>query len=275
MASQTTTIENILKRERWVVIAGLSAIVALAWLWLLAGAGTGMNIWRMTTWSFPPPIKPNMVAEWSLTYALLMLSMWWVMMIAMMTPSAAPVILLFGRVYRHEQGRERIGDGVAPTFVFALGYLTSWLLFSAVATLLQWGLEQVGLVHAMLMWSVEAKFSGLLLVAAGLYQFSPLKHACLRHCRSPAQFLAQHYCAGRIGAWRMGMDHGLYCVGCCWVLMALLFAGGVMNLVWIAGLTIFVLLEKVLPYGHVIARVMGAVLLIAGTAVLAYDGWPS
>ncbi len=257
------------------VIAGLSAIVALAWLWLLAGAGTGMNIWRMTTWSFPPPIKPNMVAEWSLTYALLMLSMWWVMMIAMMTPSAAPVILLFGRVYRHEQGRERIGDGVAPTFIFALGYLTSWLLFSAVATLLQWGLEQAGLVHAMLMWSVEAKFSGLLLVAAGLYQLSPLKHACLRHCRSPAQFLAQHYRAGRIGAWRMGMDHGLYCVGCCWVLMALLFAGGVMNLVWIAGLTIFVLLEKVLPYGHVIARVMGAVLLIAGTAVLAHDGWPS
>jgi predicted metal-binding membrane protein len=156
-----------------------------------------------------------------------------------------------------------------PTAWFALGYLGAWLLFSIAAVALQWALERVGLVHAMMMWSLDKWLSAALLFAAGLYQLSSLKDVCLRNCRSPAEFLTRHRREGQIGAFRMGLDHGLYCVGCCWFLMALLFAGGIMNLVWIAGLAIFVLAEKLAPYGHWVARAAGALFIGAGVWVLA------
>ncbi len=266
MNNNATHVEALLKRERFIVVASLLAIAALAWWWLLHGAGTGMNIAMMTTWSFPPPVRPLFVQNWSLEYAVIMLLMWWIMMIAMMTPSAAPMILLYARAHRYEHKLGKIDASVAPTFSFLFGYLTAWLAFALIATGMQWALEKAGLVHALVMWSLDPVFSAGLLIAAGLYQLSSLKNVCLEHCRSPAQFLAENFRPGRWGAFRMGLKHGIYCLGCCWFLMALLFAGGVMNLVWIAGLTILVLIEKIAPSGHTIAR-------IAGLIMIAWGGW--
>ena len=201
-----------------------------------------------------------------------MLAMWWVMMIAMMVPSAAPMILLYARVSRHNQKAavQDPADGpvLVPTAVFLAGYLLSWLLFSLVATALQWALEQAGLVHGMMMWSNSHTLSGVFLLAAGAYQLSPLKNTCLTHCRSPVSYLSAHWRKGRLGALRMGLAHGLYCVGCCWFLMLLLFVGGIMNLVWIAGLAIVVLLEKLMPQGGAIARIFGALMLASGAYLL-------
>lgn len=251
------------------MLAGLAIIALLAWIYVLTGAGTGMSVRAMTVWAFPPPIMPAVSAGWSIDFALLMLAMWWVMMVAMMVPSAAPVILLYARVTRHAQAKGQIETVIVPTAWFALGYLASWLAFSVAAVVLQWTLERLGLLHAMMMWSLDRWLSAGLLIAAGLYQLTPLKHMCLRHCRSPAGFLSQHWRKGQLGAFRMGLDHGVYCVGCCWFLMALLFAGGVMNLVWIAGLAIFVLIEKLAPHGQWIARTGGALCMGGGIWILA------
>jgi predicted metal-binding membrane protein len=269
MAADTTVLETLLRRERFIVLAGLLLITAVAWIWILLGSGTGLSAIHMTTWRFPPPLHVGVVESWTLTYAGVMFFMWWIMMIAMMTPSAAPLVLLYARAYRHEQRQGKLPDGAVPTFVFVLGYLLSWACFSVLATALQWGLERAGLLHQMLMWSISPYFTAALLIAAGLYQLTPLKSVCLEHCRSPASYLAQHFKPGSGGALRLGWRHGLYCLGCCWFLMALLFAGGIMNLVWIAGLAVYVLVEKIAPMGQVIARVAGVVIIIGGLWVAA------
>ena len=269
MAQDKTLIEILLRRERLLVLTGLLLITALAWWWVVIGSGTGMSASSMTTWRFPPPLHKGMVDNWSSGYALVMFFMWWIMMIAMMIPSATPMILLYGHAYRHEQRQGKLPAGVVPTFVFVLGYLLSWAAFSGVATGLQWGLERMGFIHQMMMWSINPIFTASLLIAAGLYQFTSLKTGCLEHCRSPAQFLAQHFKPGAVGAFRLGWKHGAYCLGCCWFLMALLFAGGIMNLVWIAGIAVYVLIEKVAPNGHLIARVAGAAMVLVGLWVAA------
>ena len=262
--SEITTVEALLRRERLIVLCGLIFITILSWCWLLNGAGMGMSVTAMTAWSFPPPIPPSMSHDWSLQYAIVMFLMWWIMMIAMMTPSAAPLILLYGHAYRHEQRLGRLHTAVTPTLFLAVGYLLAWMGFSILAAGLQWGLERAGLVHAMLMWSMSPVLSASLLVAAGVYQFTPLKKVCLEHCRSPAHFIAENFKPGKAGALRLGLKHGYFCLGCCWFLMGLLFVGGVMNLLWIAGLAILVLLEKIRPQGQRIARVAGVVMIIAG-----------
>ena len=223
-----------------------------------------MSAFQMTTWRFPPPLDVGMVETWTIGYAVVMFVMWWIMMIAMMTPSAAPLVLLYARAYRHEQRQGKLPGGIVPTFAFLLGYLLSWAAFSLIATGLQWGFERAGLLHQMMMWSISPYFTAALLIAAGLYQLTPLKLACLQHCRSPVQYLAQHFQPGTPGALRLGLRHGLYCLGCCWFLMALLFAGGIMNLVWIAGLAIYVLIEKLVPQGQLIARVAAIAMVLAG-----------
>jgi predicted metal-binding membrane protein len=243
-----------------VTAAGLILLCLLSWWYVLDGAGTGMSTLAMSTWEFPPPRYTDHADDWSWSYALVMLGMWWVMMVAMMIPSAAPTLLLYVRVHRHHQPH---GHG-PHTFLFLSGYLLAWLLFSVAATLLHYLLERSGLVHGMLMWSSSAMLTGALLLLAGAYQLTPLKHTCLIQCRSPAPWLARHWRAGAGGALRMGLHHGLFCVGCCWSLMLLLFAGGVMNLVWIVGLAIIVLLEKLLPWGEWLARGSGVLLLAAG-----------
>lgn len=265
----TTATERLVRRDRWIAGGGLAVIALLAWLFVLDGAGTGMSVAAMTSGQFPPPVSPAMNEPWPTAYWLVMLAMWWVMMVAMMVPSAAPMILLYARVNRHAQKKGQMSEGVVPTAWFALGYLLAWLAFSAAATALQWAGEQLGLLHAMTMWSLNKWLSASLLVAAGVYQLSPLKDICLRYCRSPAAYLSRNWRKGQLGALRMGLKHGLYCVGCCWFLMALLFVGGIMNLVWIAALAIFVLIEKLAPGGGWIARGAGVAMVAGGIYVAA------
>jgi predicted metal-binding membrane protein len=186
----------------------------------------------------------------------------------MMTPSAAPAILLYGRVRRHAGGRAPDARRVAPTGVFAAGYLLAWLGLSAAAVLLQWALARAGLISPGIMASRSRWLSAGLLVAAGAYQLSPFQNLCLSHCRAPAGFIARRWRPGVLGALRLGAWHGVYCVGCCWVLMGLLFVGGVMNLVWIAALTGLVLAEKVLPGGRRVAHGAGVLMLIWAAATL-------
>ena len=170
-------------------------------------------------------------ARWTAGYAALMLAMWWVMMLAMMLPSAAPMILLYATLNRSNAAR---GHPVVPTGLFAAGYALAWGGFAVAAAALQWGLDEVALLDAT-MASASVPFGGALLIGAGIYQMTPLKDACLRRCRSPLGFLAHRWRDGPAGAVHMGLEHGLFCLGCCWVLMGLLFYGGVMNLAWIAG----------------------------------------
>jgi predicted metal-binding membrane protein len=152
------------------------------------------------------------------------------------------------------------------------GYLVCWLGFSAIATLLQFGLESFGLLDGMMMWPTERWLTAGLLIGAGLYQLSPLKTACLAQCRSPAEFLARHWRPGRLGAFQLGVRHGAYCLGCCWALMLLLFAAGIMNLLWIAGLSILVLLEKIAPFGTALTKPLAGFLLFAGAVLLVFPG---
>lgn len=260
-------LEPVLRRERAVVAAGLAAMVALAWLYLWGGAGMGMSALDMTRATLFPHREADMGGEMEATVPVVVL-MWWIMMIAMMTPSAAPLVLLYARVARQHAGNPPAGTAIAPAAFLAAGYLLVWLLFSVVAAAVQHLLQPAGLISGMMLWSKTAALSATVLAAAGLYQMSPLKQACLRHCRAPAQFLVSHWRPGPMGALLLGMRHGAYCVGCCWLLMALLFVGGVMNLVWIVALTLFVLVEKLTPSGATIGRWSGALLLVWAAATL-------
>lgn len=250
-------------------LAALIVIAALAWAYVLGGAGTGMDPFAMTAWMAPLDGGAGGAANWSPGYALVMLGMWWPMMVAMMLPGAAPVVLLHARVI--DQARQRGGAAreLGDSVLFLAGYLLAWLGFSVLAVAAQWSLEATGLLDAAMMWSNSRWLAVGLLLAAGLYQMTPVKAACLAHCRSPAQYLARHWRRGATGSLRMGLEHGAYCLGCCWLLMALLFVGGAMNLIWIAGLSIIVLVEKLLPAGPWFGRLTGVLLLAAGATIAA------
>jgi predicted metal-binding membrane protein len=187
------------------------------------------------------------------------------MMIAMMLPSATPMVLLFATMNRKQKDA---GNPFVPTSLFASAYLIAWAGFSLAAVALQWSLESMALLSP-LSASTNTVFGGLVLLAAGIYQLTPLKRACLRHCRSPIQFVLTRWRGGANGAFRMGLEHGAYCVGCCWFLMGLLFFGGVMNLYWITGIALFVLLEKSVPMDHWLSYFAGAALIVGGGIVLA------
>lgn len=295
--TEGTALESVLKRDRIVVIASLVGVIAVAWLYILLGAGMGMTAFEMTAVTpqtdLTPPLgavydiagtTPSMVATsgettmgmsemamdamtpvaWTPGYALLMFFMWWIMMVAMMLPSASPTILLFAAVSRR---RHKPGSPYAPVGSFAVGYLLAWGGFSLFAIALQWGLERVAMLSSM-MASTSVMLGGVLLLAAGTYQFTPFKDACLRHCRSPLHFLSHHWRKGTFGALRMGFEHGSFCLGCCWVLMGLLFVGGVMNLYWIIGIALFVLLEKIIPAGHRLGWIGGVGLMAWGSVLI-------
>ncbi len=182
---------------------------------------------------------------WTMVDGVFMFLMWAIMMVGMMLPSAAPMTLLYaGMVCK----AERQGTPMAPTGAFVAGYLAMWCLFSVGATLAQWGLHEAAMLSPMMVANSQVLGAALLMMA-GVFQLTPWKAVCLDHCRSPAHFIAQHWRSGASGAFRLGLHHGAFCLGCCWALMGLLFVGGVMNLLWIAGITIFVFLEKVLPVG--------------------------
>jgi predicted metal-binding membrane protein len=257
-------IEPALRRERLVVGAALAAITLLAWLYIWRGAGMGMSALAMTSVALFPHLASDVPGEMPSALPVIV-AMWWVMMIAMMTPSAAPLILLYGRVLRHHAAQ---GKGGVPSFFLAAGYLAVWWVFSIAAALAQYALQPAGLISAMMLWSKSAWLSAAVLAAAGAYQLSPLKRACLTHCRAPVQFLTRHWQPGRRGAFIMGVQHGAYCVGCCWLLMALLFVGGVMNLVWIAALTLIVLVEKLAPRGNAYGTLAGVLLIAWAVATL-------
>jgi predicted metal-binding membrane protein len=244
------------KGQYLVTYGGLAGIILLAWAYLfyltttLQATNMGMDI------SMPSTLA------WGITDTSLTFVMWVVMMVAMMTPSALPVILMYRTVSRMQQ---KENDHLSSTWLFLLGYLVTWAAFSAVATLVQWGLHSAALLTPM-MASASPLLGGALLVAAGIYQLTPLKDACLSHCRTPMGFLLAEWRDGKLGPLVMGMRHGLYCVGCCWLLMALLFVGGVMNLVWVALMAAYVLVEKVSPARMWLSR-------ISGIAAIAWGLW--
>lgn len=255
-ATVNSVLEAILRRDRALVAVALSVLIALSWAYLLAGAGMSMH--EMNGMLMPMRMEP-----WTLHYAAIVFVMWSVMMVAMMLPSAAPMILLYATIAR----RRGLAKGDLNTAFFVGGYIVVWGLFSAAAVALQFRLEQAALLSSMMQMTSIA-LAGAILILAGLYQWTPLKRACLRRCRSPLDFIMTEWREGGTGAFTMGLRHGLYCLGCCWLLMLLLFVGGIMNLVWIAALAVFVLIEKLAPAGHWIGRMAGIALVVWGGATL-------
>jgi predicted metal-binding membrane protein len=249
---------RLLRHDRVLVGGVLTLVVALSWAYLLAGAGMDMA-------GIDGMLMPMAANEWGPAYFGLAFAMWAAMMAAMMLPSAAPMLLLFGTVARRQQ--EQSGSALSSA-TFAVGYLVAWIAFSAAAVLLQWGLERAALLSPMLE-TTSVGVAGAVLIGAGVYQWTPLKQTCLRRCRSPLEFLVAAWRPGPRGALQMGLRHGAYCLGCCWLLMLLLFVGGLMNLIWIGGLALFVLVEKLAPAGHWIGRIAGAALVAWGVATLA------
>lgn len=236
------------------MIAALAIVAAIAWTYTISGAGVMAPTMHMALRRMP----------WSVTHAVLMFAMWWIMMIAMMLPATAPTALLFAAINRR---REAPGVYVS-TGIFMAGYLCVWAGFSLAATAMQWQLDALGMLSGSMALH-SAWLGGAILLAAGLYQFSRIKHACLRHCQNPVRFISRHWRPGAAGAFRMGAEHGGYCVGCCWFLMALLFFGGVMNPYWIAGLTLYVAMEKLFREVRWLGYASGAVLAVGGAYVIA------
>jgi predicted metal-binding membrane protein len=284
--ADANVIELVLKRDRLVVITGLSMIVLASWGYVLSGAGMGMSAFEMSSLSQAlgqPADMPMasmaggidggmdamaMPVGWTFDYAALMFFMWWIMMIAMMVPSAAAMVLLHAAVSRRMARPAGATGAPWATGSFTLGYLVAWAAFSAVAVTLQWQFEKSGVLSPMTLNSTNALFAAGILLFAGLYQLTPLKQACLRHCRSPVDFLTRHWRPGARGAFAMGLHHGAFCLGCCWGLMMILFFGGIMNLYWIIGLALLVLAEKALPRGVSMGRVTGVALLAGGGLML-------
>lgn len=251
-----TLLEAGLRSQRTAAIALLVMAPVFSWAWIIAmardmyGSMTGASAWMMTR-------------HWDVPHLLLLWAMWAVMMAGMMLPSAAPFVLLYGAAARRS-ARQTAGRQV---YALGAGYLVAWTAFSLGATVLQRALASLLLLTPM-MEAVDSHVIAVLLLVAGGYQWTPLKHACLRQCRSPIGFLMSRWRRGPFGAFRMGLDHGTYCVGCCWALMLLLFAGGVMNLLVIAGLTAFVAFEKLAPLGPRSATISGAIMMGAGLWLL-------
>lgn len=261
-------VERLVRHDQRIVSFAVAVIVTIAATYTFFGAGMQMSALQMTQMARPIGEPMSMGADpvWTVRYAFVIFLMWWIMMIAMMTPSAAPMLLLYTALKRAGSDRDR---AVVLSFLFLLGYLGIWALFSAAATGLQALAEFWGLANGRMMVIDGRWLAALVFIAAGLYQLSNLKEACLTHCKSPAHFLAEHRHPGALGAVRTGARHGIYCLGCCWALMALLFVGGVMNLYWIVGIAIYVLLEKIVPNTWFLVRSTGVGLMLFGAYLLA------
>jgi predicted metal-binding membrane protein len=265
-----TALETVLRRDRIIVLAALAAVTVLAWadlVWL--GNDMWMGGMDMSGFRMIPAGRGWMMPEnepWRPFEFGYMIAMWLVMMIGMMTPSVAPMILLYARVARQAAAQ---GKPFAASAWFAAGYLLAWAVFSVAATLAQWALDRAALLTPM-MESASHILGGVLLLAAGVYQWTPLKDSCLASCRAPLAFIMDNggFRGEPAGAVALGFRHGFYCIGCCWALMVLLFVGGVMNLLWIAALAILVLAEKILPFGRIVARIAGLGFAAAGLWIL-------
>jgi len=256
---ESSKIESLLQREQLLVFSGLALITVLAWAymlhmaWGMVGKGMDINLACLGHWG------PGDLAH--------MFIMWSIMMVAMMVPSASPMIIIFASVNRQRSGMQ---GPFIPTWLFVLGYLTAWTVYSALATLVQWGLHTAALLtHTLVITS--PLLAALLLVATGIFQWTPFRDACMTQCRSPFGFIITEWREGRWGALIMGLKHGIYCVGCCWMLMTLCFALGVMNMLWMAALTAFMLLEKITD-NKWISRTAGLILVVWGLWVVAGGG---
>lgn len=257
-----TSLERAVTKDRVIVITSLVVLAAAAW------AYTGYLAWEMEGMDMGPEMVMPQMQTWTLIDLLLLFVMWTVMMVAMMVPSAAPMVLMFANVQRQRQKQQR---PFVSTGVFLLGYLIIWTAFSLITTLAQWGLHSTALLSPMMI-STSSLFGGVLLMAAGIFQWTPLKHTCLKHCRSPLGFITTDWRDGTWGALIMGLRHGSYCTGCCWALMALLFVVGVMNLFWVAMIAVFVLIEKIVPNGHWVSKASGLMLIGWGIWMI-QTGW--
>ena len=243
--------------DSWIVGVSLLLLMALSWLYLLlvadgmkAMTGTGGSAKYM--WLMP-------MGQWNFTDFILAFLMWVIMMVGMMIPSATPMIFLYAKIRR----RAEASHAVPLTLIFSLGYFAVWVIFSLAATSLQYLLTEWRL-YSDLMVTNNTLLSGLILVLAGVYQLTPWKNACLAHCQSPIGFFTRHWQDGAAGAIRMGLTHGWYCLGCCWLIMLVLFSVGVMNLLWIAILSVFVLCEKFIATGKNVSYATGIVLIAFG-----------
>lgn len=257
--NESNTLENVLKKDRLIVVSGLFVMCILAWFYIIY-LYRQMEVMDMNALFFAMPMTPS----WTVVDFVLLFLMWFVMMIAMMTPSVAPLILLFAKVNR--QRREQQSPFVNTSYLVA-GYFVVWGGFSLIATLLQWLLQQVSWLNPDMI--ITNKIVGsVILVAAGVFQFTPLKQTCLNFCKSPLEFIVKNWKEGKKGAINMGIRNGAYCVGCCWVLMILLFVSGVMNILWVAVIALFVLIEKVSAKSKWISFAAGGLLIIYGVLVI-------
>jgi predicted metal-binding membrane protein len=245
-------VTSVLKQDRTVLVIGIVVIIVMSWGYMFYLAGT-MNSVSMNM------VNPVM-DRWDFPELIFLFTMWTVMMIAMMMPSATPMLLTFSKIKRQNI---RFPSLLLATLIFLLGYLAVWTAFSLLAALIQWYLHNISILSDMMV-SNNPLFGGILLVFAGVFQFTPLKKACLNHCRSPLGFLLNEWKDGKLGAFSMGFNHGLYCVGCCWLLMALLFVTGVMNLMWVAIIAVFVLMEKIIPSDKLLSHTAGTIIILYG-----------
>jgi predicted metal-binding membrane protein len=255
-------LERLVRRDRVVAAAALLLLTALAWASLVR-MRSEMGSMNGASMTMPGMAMPGM-ERWSALEVFQLFLMWATMMVAMMLPSAAPMILLVGSIQR----RRREHASPAPsTAIFAAGYLVVWTVFSAVAAMAQYGLHRAALLSPA-MASTSPVLGGLLLITAGVYQWLPFKSAYLSHCRSPLHFFEHDWREGSTGALLMGVKHGLHCLGCCWALMTLLFVAGVMNLLWVALIAGLVLFEKVARFGRWIGQFAGIALVVWGVWML-------
>jgi predicted metal-binding membrane protein len=262
VAPAASTIASLPRRDKILILGCIILITALAWVYLFHVERQMSSAVAQSNMMAAMGMAVN--APWTAADLLATFAMWAVMMVGMMGPSAAPMILLFGAAQAKRRGP---GASIAAG-IFGLSYIVVWTAFSAGAALAQWALHEAALLSAAMAVS-SPRLGGAVLIAAGLYQLTPWKNKCLTHCRSPLSFLMTHWRDGKWGAFEMGARHGAYCLGCCWALMIVLFAVGVMNLVWVAVLAAFVLLEKIGPQGALVARLSGAALIVLGVVTLA------
>lgn len=259
---------RLLRRDRMIAAAGIVTLAVLAWGALVSMQRDMAAAGPTTDSAMRGAMRDTMVmpsaSPWSGTALAALIGMWAVMMVAMMVPAVAPVVLLYAGAMRRRVARR---EPAVPVAVFLLGYLSAWVGFSAIAGALQWALHAAAVVSPMTMRATPT-LAGVLLVGAGIYQWTPLKRACLRHCRSPLHFFATEWREGARGALTMGLRHGAWCVGCCSALMLLLFVAGVMNLAWVAVIAAFVLIERAAPAGVLVGRIAGVLLVLWGVWVL-------
>ncbi len=268
----------VLEKDNLIVYLSIFLIVIITGLYTIFGIGMPMSAIEMTKmsgiFSMSSSMEMNMNMgsnnmdmknRWSISMAMSMFLMWWLMMIAMMTPSAAPTLLLFHNLKKiGSEGKKAL----SYTYLFLFGYLIIWAIFSLIACIIHKFFDTSSITDAAMMQLKSVQFSGILLITAGVYQFTPLKNACLEKCRTPIDFLSSNNRKGAKGSFIMGAHHGLFCLGCCWALMALLFVGGVMNLFWITGLALYVFIEKIIIKAGWLDKIMGLILIFFGTSLL-------